>query len=451
MSEAGLPIPAEARAGAPVGGRGTNAVASDTIAGWLSLLERMLRMPEAQTKEIRDELESHVRDRARDFMLAGLDAEESARRAIAELGETAELAERFRATRGESRRRQVMAMTSIGLAAGAAVVSIAALLQGGLGGGAAGGGAAGQVSAERADSVQAERDALRAEVEFLQSRIAFMAEHQNDALQVQAAEYEPREGPGLLADVKVKGEFKDTPLEEVLEALGKAAKDKPAAVRWGQLDALGIARDASITIPKGEYTLPQAFDWLNEAIGEGIGEERLDYRVSEAGQLEVATRKFFEKRETTLVAYDLAAILDRGMAGERNQGAMMERIARAVEEIAYPEGWEDNGGDQAKLHAVGSTLFVKAPPRYHHFVGWIIERLSRSEQAMAPGAGEAVSRIALSRLNAMDVIGDGWAEGKRVKMSADSVTNTVILCGPKEDVDRCAVAILHKDRLETAR
>ncbi|HYD01427.1 MAG TPA: permease prefix domain 1-containing protein, partial [Phycisphaerales bacterium] len=100
----------------------------DAIDHWLGMFTRFLRLPVEQTRGIRDELDSHIRERVRDLMLAGLSEDEGVRRAIDELGEAAELAAHFHAAHRPNR-RFTMGIAAIGVAAGAAVISIVALTQ----------------------------------------------------------------------------------------------------------------------------------------------------------------------------------------------------------------------------------------------------------------------------------------------------------------------------------
>ena len=99
----------EQERGASVGSVG------DTISAWLLGFERVMVGTNDEKRETRAELESHLRDRSRDLMLAGLNADEAARRAIDELGEAAEIAASYRATRVDSQRRKVMQVAAIGL------------------------------------------------------------------------------------------------------------------------------------------------------------------------------------------------------------------------------------------------------------------------------------------------------------------------------------------------
>ncbi len=79
----------------------------DSISGWLDVLTSMLSLPESQRLQVRDELEDHLRSRVDDLLITGTLEPEAVRIAVAELGETAELAKLISHahTRANPRRR----------------------------------------------------------------------------------------------------------------------------------------------------------------------------------------------------------------------------------------------------------------------------------------------------------------------------------------------------------
>lgn len=64
----------------------------DSIGSWLDVLTSMLSIPEGEREQVRDELEDHLRSRVDDLLITGTEEHEAVRIAVAELGETAELA-----------------------------------------------------------------------------------------------------------------------------------------------------------------------------------------------------------------------------------------------------------------------------------------------------------------------------------------------------------------------
>ena len=91
----------------------------DSISTWLDVLTAMLVMPESQRVQVRDELEDHLRSRVDDLLIVGKPEPEAIQIAVAELGETAELAKLI--THAHTRinpRRKIMnaAMITVALA-----------------------------------------------------------------------------------------------------------------------------------------------------------------------------------------------------------------------------------------------------------------------------------------------------------------------------------------------
>ncbi|MDF1870700.1 MAG: permease prefix domain 1-containing protein [Phycisphaerales bacterium] len=81
----------------------------DSIASWLDVLTSMLSLPEGHREQVRDELEDHLRSRVDDLLITGTPEPEAIRIAVAELGETAELAKLISHahTRSNPRRRMM--------------------------------------------------------------------------------------------------------------------------------------------------------------------------------------------------------------------------------------------------------------------------------------------------------------------------------------------------------
>jgi hypothetical protein len=125
----------------------------DPIGDWLDVLESMLGVPAARRRAIRQELEDHLRSRVDDLTITGLSEPEAVRAAVGELGETADLARRFREAASVNRRRLWMHAAMFGLVGGAIAVGTVGVT-GGLntsGPAAVAGAAGGVVSAEPAD------------------------------------------------------------------------------------------------------------------------------------------------------------------------------------------------------------------------------------------------------------------------------------------------------------
>ncbi|MEM9082648.1 MAG: permease prefix domain 1-containing protein, partial [Planctomycetota bacterium] len=90
----------------------------DAIAEWLAVFSRTLAVPKREAEEVLAELEDHLRTRVDDLMIGGVSEPEAIRQAITELGETVELARRFRESHTIRRRRSmIQALTLCGVAA----------------------------------------------------------------------------------------------------------------------------------------------------------------------------------------------------------------------------------------------------------------------------------------------------------------------------------------------
>ena len=92
----------------------------DPVGDWLDVFIPLLRLPPQRSRDIRAELEDHLRARVDDLMIAGASEPEATQAAVSELGETADLAARFREANKPSTRSRMMQATLIA-AAGAAV------------------------------------------------------------------------------------------------------------------------------------------------------------------------------------------------------------------------------------------------------------------------------------------------------------------------------------------
>lgn len=300
-------------------------LAGDPIASWLGVLERFLRLPPAEAREIRDELDSHLRERVRDLMIEGRAEADAVGRAIAELGEAADLARRFRGARRARKRRFLMNVSMLALAGGAMALSLVAVTQPGAG--------------PAAVAVFQEQPAERA-------------------------------GP------RVSGQFSERPLAEVLSQVAQAAA--PAVlIRWRELESAGLRPDMPVTVSIRERELAVAIEILNDVL-QVDGPSRLDARLVE-GSLEIATAEFFDLRERILASYSLRGVI--------NDDVTADEVRELVVMLVEPELWEHAGGIVASIYALGDRLFVNAPPRMQRRVAWILGQLgARDHAAVQPPA-----------------------------------------------------------------
>lgn len=309
----------------------------DPIGSWLDVLTRLLRTTPSEARSIRDELDSHLRDRVRDIMLTGMDEVRATRDAIAELGDAADLASRYeRASRNPTRRRFAMNIGLLGVAGAALVTSMVALQQPG---GAAGPEARAYKAPETALPEGATRSIGRFHVE-------------------------------------------DTQAHEVIEQAAAAAGLR-ASISSKAMESIGSAPNGSVTMSMDDATLQRALEevWTQLSIGpEG---DRLAYRVRD-GVLRVTTAHELDMVERVLVTIDISGPQERGVADEQ--------ICELVQTFIEPDAWVDNGGDLGEMSVVGDKMFVRAPPRMIEGVRWIVGELSNDKQASGPGADSAWRR-----------------------------------------------------------
>lgn len=296
----------------------------DVVATWLDLFERLLHVPPREARDIRDEIEGHLRERARDLMIEGVDEPEAVRRAVAELGGAADLARSFRFATGGRRRRLTMNAMLLAGAGGALVLSVVAVSRpGGLPSGA---------------------PPVRQQV-------------------YQPAARAGAESTRVGAPITAEG----VRLADVFDMLRDAAKT-PIRVRWASLGESGLEPGLSCSVRIPEGPIGSAIEALNDALGAaGHGAGLLDFRADN-GVVLIATPAYFDRREAVLAAYNIEPVSANGVDDE----ALVKVITTFVE----PDGWRDNGGNVATMSIVGARLFVHAPPRFHEGVKWFIEQLS---------------------------------------------------------------------------
>ncbi|MBX3317442.1 MAG: hypothetical protein KF902_11340 [Phycisphaeraceae bacterium] len=330
--------------GASVGGdviEGVWLSQPDAVGAWLDVLMGLVRLGSAEKRAIRDELDSHLRDRVRDLMLTGLHESNATREAIAELGDAAELAARYaRASKSPARRRIAMNLGLFGMAGAALVTSLMALSGGG--------------------------------------------DPSHPEISVYAAPGQQRQAVPI-GRVSVTGK----PLEEVLRGVAQSA-GKRLSVEWNSLAPLGLEPVTEVTLDVADGDLAQVFGAINAGtvrgeVASGIDHGGvMDYRIAD-GVLRVASAHVFDMEERVLVTIDLSAAQLRGVAEDE--------IHSLVTTFIEPDGWVDNGGEIAVMSIVGTKMFVKAPPRVIEGVRWIVRECGIDSSAITPSAESQQSAV----------------------------------------------------------
>ncbi len=381
--------------------------AGPSIGGWLGVLATML--PRRQAESIREELETHLRDRVRDLMVGGLNEAESTKRAIAELGEAAELAGKYRALQNEPRRR--LAMYGTMFAAAGAIVALGFSTIWGRQPGA-------ELARARAENeavknllvqtlTQAQGDGQPALAYEVLARAGARQPENADVpvlsrlLAARGVTFvaSPESGLEFKADVK----FVQTPASEVLEAVEKFAK-MPVQVNWGQLKQAGLEPKTPITLHAKQVGADVILRALNEATGV-VGDAPIDWRAAN-GVLEVGLRNHFDKRELKLVIYDLESIIAaRQEKYGEERAKIVDEVVKLVSEFVYPDGWRDNGGDLAKMTVVGDRMFVDAPERFHKQIKWMLDQLpGQQDRRQGAADGMDVHRYVIQHVGAEDAL-----------------------------------------------
>lgn len=293
------------------------------IEHWLDALMKLLRLPQRERALIQDELREHLEERVRDLVLSGEHESTAVQRALAELGEMAELAGRLRSAHRWPRRRLIMN--------GSILVVGAGLLTGGV---MMFTGATSSVS----QSIFEEVGQATTPPEHLQEiRFALDA---------------------------------DATAGELIDFI--AASGVGVTINWGAMQEVELYRDEALGLTSSELPLPRVLELLAERFDAGW--DRLDWRFADEG-IVFGTRSYFDQKERTLIAYDIIPIFDEGV-GE-------DEITELLMTFASPDDWMDNGGELAHQQIVNGRLFIEAPPRIHQRVEWLLDELRSSGQEMS--------------------------------------------------------------------
>jgi hypothetical protein len=404
---------------------------TDPVSSWLDVLEKLLDLPVDESRSIREELASHLRERVRDLTLTGMNEGEAVRAAISELGDAAELARRFHRARSPSRRRHVM---NIILAATASAALV--------GGGVAVRSAGQSAEKERARLTQ-ENDALK------QLTGAVLAQDDAAANQALLKDLAPRavesaKGKneitrgailsalaGALAapqpEFVVNCEQTDT-WQQLFDSIAKGA-GKGSFTNFNSLDPLGIVSTQQVGLKVGGMKLEDAIRFLNENFPDIPGNGRIDYRVTDS-MIEFASEEYFDRRERTTRTYSIdplvRSLLDKEAAppqtleGVRHshvsaEKAVGEDISQLIMEMVETNMWMANGGTLASIRRFGGKLFITAPLRHFERIEWVL----REAGAMEPVA-----------------TADGAP--RNVVIAVDPETNGLVVVRPNGDTLRCS-------------
>lgn len=322
----------------------------DPITNWLDVFTKLLAVPPAERMRIRDELEDHLRMRVEDLLILGMSEPEAVQKAVTELGETAELAKRFKEARTNTRRRIVMHTALFAVAGLALTMSVANFMPG--------------------------------------STTPTPASSPAEIAAVQPEQGEQKNG---YLGYDIEGGM----LEDVLMNIGEAA-DSRVFVHWGSLEMSGIDRETEVgEIPSKGLELDKVRELLNSMLGLEGGDSitaRMEY-----GLLEFGTVSYFDKREIVTMDHDVSGLVPAGNVLDHSLEASV--LSSNIMSIIEPEIWNSrnpatgsNGSSlpfqhvQVRPSAVGAIaingtrLSVRAPERVQVQIIDYIARLRVSQQ-----------------------------------------------------------------------
>lgn len=391
------------------------------VDAWLDTVARLLPAGEADRASIREELESHVRDRVIDLMVLGHTEPEAVRLAVEEFGGAAELARSFRRAKRGFFRRHAMHISVLAVAGSALGLSLFAVtnpqaIPGGVPKRA-------QVFEAPAEEVVNEYADLRVNIPSGRYKLSELLAQVADQL-------------GLDLDFRWYGD---------LAVKNATVEFEDAATTLGQIfeqsaGPRGIARDFRYWISDGELVVqpaprPAAEPLLvSYDIGDLMTQEPGEGRVTGNGKADDA---------------DVA---------KRNE------IAKTL----YEHGEGAHAGDSYfSISAVGQRLFITAPREVHARIAWLLEQMAhdkeseQSEKARSQTA-EAEHELRIIQMQHADaddvqdtlVIVFENSPGLSSTFHAivdDDATNTIILNMPADLADRVEDLARRLDEIASQR
>lgn len=303
----------------------------DGIDSWLDVLTSMLALPPSQRAQVRDELEDHLRSRVDDLLIAGKPEPDAIRTAIAELGETAQLARHITSANRtpKSFRRFAMNATFFVLAGSILTAGVSMMMP---------------------NSPQHQTNAT------------------TEARSVAASQEQPTDA-NPFGTVKI--EVRVATLGEMFQKL-ESNTDRPLIVHWDQIGNLGFNRDSLIDIDaqpiNANLVLTILAERTERAFSDSIAVLQTENRV------EIGTRSQFDLRTREQKIYDLSKFEDMTENYERNfnrrtptqsNDRTMRTILALLQEQIAPGDWDIAGGELASAGILNQTLVVTAPERVH--------------------------------------------------------------------------------------
>ncbi len=337
--------------------------APDPVDAWLDVLVAMLAIPRADRHRVRDELEDHLRSRIDDLLIHGLTGAQALQKAVAELGETADLARQLSHAHRTPRTRRY-AMHALLIALTGTVVALS-------------------VNTMRPVPVAGTAPATASETEAV-SPI-----------------------PALKLTVR------ERTIGQLLEEYASLA-DRSVLVHWPMLAQIGLLPDTELGMDVDPLPAEAVFAMIAER---DFPNRTLDGSIDTLvgpNLIEIGTRSQFDLRTMQRKSYDASMLMGYGAAspasrarrqnpgmGQRGESFSVSEGARGVamllETHISPSDWTNNGGELAQHSVMGTTIIVTAPERMHREIAVFIEELART-QLQAEEAGREAARRQIEAL-----------------------------------------------------
>jgi len=311
----------------------------DPITHWLDVFTKLLAVPPAERLRIRDELEDHLRMRVDDLLILGMTEPEAVQKAVTELGETAELAKRFKEARTNPRRRILMHTALFTVAGLALTFSIVGMNP--------------------------------------------PTNHSMNPAQSQGIVEVQPEGADISKHPRLEFDLDAGPLDEVLAQLAEFAGAR-LFVHWGSLEAVGLDSESDVAaIPSKGLEMNKVRQLLNSALGlEGLDQITDSF---EDGLMEIGTQRYFDMQSMITLDHDVSELVPADHILEYTNEAVTLRDS--IITVVEPAIWE---GDEpiGAIATIGTQLSVRAPERIQKQITDYIERLQHA-QAQQEQAKEA--------------------------------------------------------------
>ncbi len=455
---------------------------SDSTKSWLDVLEKLLPMPDAERKAIRDELASHLRERVRDLTISGVSEHEAVRMAIAELGDAAELAKGYRNVKSG----WPMWARSHAMKIAATSVVVAGLVVGGIalrGSGQEGTNPtpvriamvdpSGRVtllesqdeqkpgeSAQTGNKItftDGEGNTYEANVQYkfspTEPRVALP--ERLDGISTRSALALPEEvqrdiKAQIAAQLEQNGEHirvscgPDMSWGGFFEGVAKGTGKKLVTHTMLLAEGLSIQLTDPVGVEFAEMSLKDAIRTLNEHKAAEGGPRLVAHITAET--IEFATDQYFDKRDQDTRTYSLDALVSEHMkksahaeGGASNitrlaaEEQVFENLARVMMDLVEPNMWKENGGELASVRRYGSKLFIVAPKRHFERIEWMLKEVGAFEGKIDGDAQQDGARAP-----AQD-IGDAFAASP---FAPASITNRYVLTHAKAAIVRDALGQL---------